>query len=247
MPIKFDYTPYKATMQLAALSGQADRAKREEQISLKREEMAARKQESQADRAFRREMTEFDAQLRIESSKRSKMWEVEKMEMRSRLDFQEEEQTRMRKKQETDVKLEKLDEEFEKGMLTGEEYKRIKAKIEYGVTLPSQRIDPMKQMIANMMQQGGEEVAPEPEKKGFGEGIRDWAYNLGSEEVSNKPQEAEQLPEELIEKPSGSSKAPMFVDGVLNLPLKGLTEEEVKKLPKGRRFYAPNSWRILIR
>lgn len=235
MPIRFDYTPYRATMQLAALAGQADRAKAEEQINLKREEMDARKQEAASDRQFRMDMAQFDAELRLESSKRSKMWEVEKMEMRSRLDFQEEEQTRMRKKQETDVKLEKLDEEFEKGMLTGEEYKRIKAKIEYGVTLPSQRIDPMKQMIANMMQQGGE-ATPEPEKKGWSERLRDWSYNR----ESNPPEE--RVVDSPISRFAGGTVG-MMQGGHLSVPKKVTTEEQRNALPKGTVYIGPDGVR----
>lgn len=67
--------------------------------------IAAQKEMAEFRHQMALESAKFNASLGLEKEKRSKLWELEKMELRSRIDFQEEEKKRLKEKA-----------EYEKGM-----------------------------------------------------------------------------------------------------------------------------------
>ena len=81
---------------LAGLYGRAAVISKQEAEARRKQEQQARKQEIQEQRAYQQNMKALDATLDLEMYERSKRWEIEKMQMRSQVDFQREEQKRLR-------------------------------------------------------------------------------------------------------------------------------------------------------
>jgi len=134
--------------------------------------------------AHEKEMAIFRAQLDIEAAKRSHQWEFEKMEIRSRLDFEREERERMRRLDDADNALRQIDREVESGRITNEQadtlrfYQEMK---QYGAAPPisliqppreerPRRITPSEQMRAYKMLQEEEFEEPSWYEKPFGLG-----------------------------------------------------------------------------
>lgn len=112
--------------QLGRLAGQAEAARKAEETVLRMQEQL-RSQEHQ------REMAEFDAQLQIDSEKRARIWEFEKAEMSSRVDFEREERRRQVKLDERDAKLDALERALSDGIIDEEDYNLARVQIETGV------------------------------------------------------------------------------------------------------------------
>jgi len=128
--IRREYTPVRALGKLAQLAGEAEAAKRAQALAQQR--YLARLQAEQ-----QRQRLEFQAKLNLEAEQRARLWELEKMEIRSRNEFAMEEELWMKKQREKQAKLDKLDEYMSKGFFTNNEYKRIRTEIELGVKLPA--------------------------------------------------------------------------------------------------------------
>jgi len=82
----------------------------------------------------------IDAQLDAEMYERSKRWEVDKMELRSRMDFQREEQVRQRKLDSMDSAIQQIDKEVLAGRMSKREAYPLKLKYEMnklGVDVPT--------------------------------------------------------------------------------------------------------------
>lgn len=92
-----------------------------------------------------KEMTAFRAQLDLQASMRSQQWEVEKMEVRSRVDFEREERERMRKLDSIDNALRQIDKEVESGRITNKQADNLRFYQEmkrYGAAPPVSLIQP---------------------------------------------------------------------------------------------------------
>lgn len=115
------------------------RAREREQQAIRRQEQQARKQEIQASFQYKTAMRQQDMAIDLQMSERAKMWEIEKMELRSRMDFQREEQQRQRKLDSADNAIQQIDKEVLAGRMTEQEAYPIKQKLEIsklGVNIP---------------------------------------------------------------------------------------------------------------
>jgi len=130
MPIKREYTPVKALGKLAQLAGEAEAAKRAEAFAQQR--LMAQLQAEQ-----QRERLEFQARLSLEAEQRAQLWELEKMEIRSRNTFALQEKKWLQKEEEKQAKMKKLEEAKQQGYITDNEYKRAWFEVEMGVKLPT--------------------------------------------------------------------------------------------------------------
>lgn len=103
MPIQYEPTGYGASIQqLAEKAGAAEGA-------TKAAEMAFQMAEADKQRQFQAQMENLHYEMQLEGARRSAMWDIEKMETRSRIDFQEEEQKRTMRKQQLDLDMQALD------------------------------------------------------------------------------------------------------------------------------------------
>lgn len=118
MAITVQHGKVSDVARLGQLAGEASAARTEEARQDRLMEVAQneafRQQQSNADLAQRQyefdkglELNQYQIDLKFESQKRAQAWELEKMETRSRLDFEQEES-----------KLRKTNQEFEMGMQT---------------------------------------------------------------------------------------------------------------------------------
>lgn len=126
----------------------------------KAEKEAQRKQDIQMQQQYQQDMKVLDAQLDLEMYERSKRWEIDKMQLRSQVDFQREEQQRQLKLDSYDNALQQIDKEVLAGRMTEQEAYPLKLKYEMnkmGVDVPTsllpreQKVDPMKQLIQRFL------------------------------------------------------------------------------------------------
>lgn len=117
----------------ATLAGQAQRARELEQRAIRQQEqlrsIEAQKEAQQMQVEQQRSMRMLDAQLDLEMYERSKRWEIDKMQLRSQVDFQREEQSRQRKLDSYDNALTQIDKEVQAGTMTEKEAEPYKLKI----------------------------------------------------------------------------------------------------------------------
>lgn len=162
MPIKVRHTDIGTVLKLGELAGQSVAARRE----IERTQATARLAQQME---HEKEMAAFRAQLDLDAAKRSQMWAVEKMEIRSRLDFEREEGERVKKLDSIDNALRQIDKEVESGRITEEQAAPIRFSYEmkrHGATPavslirpPTEKeIDPVKQYIQSLL--AGEGVSP---------------------------------------------------------------------------------------
>ncbi|MFZ2095968.1 MAG: hypothetical protein WAV05_04945, partial [Anaerolineales bacterium] len=100
--------------------------------------LAQQKMENEARLQQRQMELEYNAMLRkqdiaidLQMHERAKLWEIEKMEMASRMDFAREEQSRQRKLDSIDSALQQIDKEVLAGRMTEQEAYPIKLKYEF--------------------------------------------------------------------------------------------------------------------
>lgn len=106
----------------------------------KAEKEAQRKQDIQMQQQYQQDMKVLDAQLDLEMYERSKRWEIDKMQLRSQVDFQREEQQRQRKLDSIDSAIQQIDKEVSAGRMTEQEAYPLKLKYEMekmGVDMPT--------------------------------------------------------------------------------------------------------------
>jgi len=113
---------------LAGLYGAAAVISKQEAEARKKQEQQARKEEQQAELEYRTALRQQDMAIDLQMSERSKLWEIEKMELRSRLDFEREEKERVRKLDSIDSALQQIDKEVLAGRITEQEAYPIKLK-----------------------------------------------------------------------------------------------------------------------
>ncbi len=104
-----------------------------EQRAIRKQEQLASVQAQQEAQKIQieqqRNMRVLDAQLDLEMYERSKRWEIDKMQLRSQIDFQREEQSRQRKLDSYDSALTQIDKEVQSGTMTEKEAEPYKLKI----------------------------------------------------------------------------------------------------------------------
>ncbi len=113
---------------LAQLYGAAAALSKQETEARRKEEAEARKQEIQEQRQYQQSVKQLDTQLDLEMYERSKRWEIDKMQLRSQVDFQREEQQRQRKLDSFDSALQQIDKEVLAGRMTEQEAYPLKLK-----------------------------------------------------------------------------------------------------------------------
>lgn len=118
----------------AALIGRAQRAREQEQLAERRisqfRSIEAQRESQQIQIEQQRNMRLLDAQLDLEMYERSKRWEIDKMQLRSQVDFQREEQIRQRKLDSFDSAVQQIDKEVLAGRMTEQEAYPLKLKYE---------------------------------------------------------------------------------------------------------------------
>lgn len=87
----------------------------------KGEAEARKRQEQQAEFEYRTSLRQQDMAIDLQMNERAKMWQIEKMEIASRMDFQREEQQRQKKLDGYDNIDAALDKEIQSGKMTEEE------------------------------------------------------------------------------------------------------------------------------
>jgi len=103
----------------------------------------ARKQEEiqkmQMEFDYRQSLRQQDMAIDLQMQERAKLWEIDKMQLRSQIDFQREEQLRQRKLDSIDSAMQQVDKEVLAGRITEQEAYPIKQKLELskvGVSVP---------------------------------------------------------------------------------------------------------------
>ena len=125
---------------LAQLYGAAATLSKAEKEAQRKQEQESRKEEMQMQMQYQQNMKMLDAQLDLEMYERSKRWEIDKMELRSRMDFERVEQIRQRKLDSIDSAIQQIDKEVLAGRMTEQEAYPLKLKYEVnkmGVDIPT--------------------------------------------------------------------------------------------------------------
>jgi len=101
---------------------------------------AARLREKQMEMEYRETLRQQDIAIDLQMQERAKLWEIQKMELRSQMDFQREEQQRQRKLDSADNAIQQIDKEVLAGRMTEQEAYPLKQKYELnklGVDVPT--------------------------------------------------------------------------------------------------------------
>lgn len=88
---------------------------------------------------YRQSLRQQDMVIDLQMQERAKQWEIDKMQLRSQMDFQREEQQRQRKLDSIDSSIQQIDKEVLAGRITEQEAYPIKQKLEIsktGVSIP---------------------------------------------------------------------------------------------------------------
>lgn len=97
-----------------------------------------RQQAQQEEMAYKDSLRQQDLQISLEAESRSKMWEIEKMELRSRMDFEREERARQKKLAEQDAKVEALDNALLNGQISEEDHSNAVLQTKSGIPIYAQ-------------------------------------------------------------------------------------------------------------
>lgn len=125
---------------LARLYGTAAAISKQQAEARRRQEQQARKEEQQAEFEYRTALRQQDMAIDLEMNQRAKLWEIDKMQLRSQMDFQREEQQRQRKLDSADNAIQQIDKEVLAGRMTEQEAYPLKLKCELdklGVDTPT--------------------------------------------------------------------------------------------------------------
>lgn len=125
MGIKIKHGRPETMLTAAALAGQA---RKQEEI-----------QKIQMEFDYRQSLRQQDMMIDLQMQERAKLWEIDKMQLRSQMDFQREEQQRQRKMDSIDSAIQQIDKEVLAGRITEQEAYPIKQKLELsktGVSVP---------------------------------------------------------------------------------------------------------------
>ena len=94
---------------------------------------------------YRQALRQQDMAIDLQMQERAKQWEIDKMQLRSQIDFQREEQVRQRKLDSIDSALQQIDKEVLAGRMTDKEAYPLKLKYEMnrlGVDAPTSLLPP---------------------------------------------------------------------------------------------------------
>ena len=125
MPIRIEHGKPSTLLTAAQMAGEA---RKQEEV-----------QKMQMEFDYRQSLRQQDMQIDLQMQERSKLWEIQKMELRSQIDFQREEQLRQRKLDSIDSAIQQIDKEVLAGRITEQEAYPIKQKLEIsktGVSVP---------------------------------------------------------------------------------------------------------------
>jgi len=84
--------------------------------------VASERQRKKEARQYEEQKRAMNQQLKLEAEMRARAWEIEKMELRSRMDFEREEQRRQKRLAERDARLQALEDATKKGQISQQEY-----------------------------------------------------------------------------------------------------------------------------
>jgi hypothetical protein len=144
MPIRIEHGKPSTIVSAAKKAGKAvakqRAAEQAQRVAQQAMAAAARLQEKQMELDYRNTLRQQDMAIDLQMQERAKMWEIQKMELRSQVDFQREEQQRLRKLDSFDSALQQIDKEVLAGRMTEEEAYPLKLKYEMnkmGVDAPT--------------------------------------------------------------------------------------------------------------
>lgn len=138
MAIRIEHGRPETLLTAAQIAGQERAARQQLEIV---ERQAAQQREFEYRTAIRQQDMAIDLQMQ----ERAKLWEIQKMELRSQVDFQREEQQRQRKLDSVDSALAQIDKEVLAGRMTEQEAYPIKLKYQMskmGVDVPVSLLPP---------------------------------------------------------------------------------------------------------
>lgn len=116
MGIKIEHGKPETLLTAAQAAGQARRQEKLQKIQMEFD--------------YRQTLRQQDMALDLQMQERAKLWEIDKMQLRSQIDFQREEQKRQRKLDSIDSALQQIDKEVLAGRITEQEAYPIKQKLE---------------------------------------------------------------------------------------------------------------------
>lgn len=134
--IRIEHGKPSTIISAAKRAGQAKAAQRASEQAMAN---AARLREKQMDMEYRTALAQQDRAIDLQMNERAKLWEIQKMELRSQIDFQREEQLRQRKLDSIDSAIQQIDKEVLAGRISEQEAYPIKQKLELnkvGVSVP---------------------------------------------------------------------------------------------------------------
>lgn len=125
MPIRIEHGKPSTILTATQLAGEA---RKQEDI-----------QKMQMEFDYRQSLRQQDMAIDLQTQERAKQWEIDKMQLRSQIDFQREEQVRQRKLDSLDSAIQQIDKEVLAGRITEQEAYPLKQKLELnklGVNVP---------------------------------------------------------------------------------------------------------------
>lgn len=231
MPIKI---PPKGQTERAALAGQIigkyraaqQEIERTERIQARLQSIAAQKEMAEFGYQLALDRAKFNATMDLEEEKRSRTWELEKMELRSRIDFEKEERKRIQNEEEYEAGVRIINEsnmpdlEKEKQLFR----LRMKKEADMAVSIPKETEKRISEAdLARATKFLGEYEEPK------------WYQPLMKE-----PTEAEKAMkthyEQLLGKAGITSQVPYYPAAALPTPK---TKAEYDALPPGTKYIHP--------
>lgn len=151
MPIKIKHGKAETALRFAEKIGQAKEA--------------ARLAEKQMEIDYRTNLQQQELAMDLQLRERAKLWEIEKMELASRMDFAREERQRQRKLDEIDNKMRQIDKEVEVGRMTEQEAYPIKLSLQLGVPTSALPTEKTRFGVAPYWMAGREEPVGSPMRR----------------------------------------------------------------------------------
>jgi len=183
--------------------GQSQATQREieraERVQEQLRSIAASKEMAQFNHQLVLDKAKFNMMMDVEAEKRAKAWEIEKMELRSRMDFAEDEQNRLQRNKEYDLAIKQLNENPIYARLTPEEKLQAKQILEMRkyTTAPVFQQDNLteEEQLRQDMRKAmfGEEV-PAPDVSGKKTGVSTTGQETSLEIINSKTGERGTIP-----------------------------------------------------
>lgn len=136
MGIRIQHGDLGALADLARLAGEAKASQRQADRSHQAMMQAQRLQAQQAADIRRgelqQEMAVFDEEMKANARMQAQSWELEKMAIRSRMDFEQQERRRIMEDEEKQSKIKALEHAFDRGQITESELSRNILSVQLG-------------------------------------------------------------------------------------------------------------------